>query len=181
MPDAGAPVRRFTQAVAFFVALGLIGLVGLYLRGPAPLVESGEDAWLRSALVGVWAWSFRDADSGHRIEIRTDRRRDGTWREITTTRSPDGATVDRFERRGRWFAANGVLKTHTLFVDGNAVGRNSRLAFQTYPIESIGSNVLTYRISRENGRPGQWPRVIDRDPTDDPPERVVEERRVPQS
>ena len=177
-PIKAAQPRRARNAIAFFVALGFIAAIGLYSRGPAPFFESPEDARTRAALVGSWTWRFDDADTRDEVTLVTMRRADGTWREQTTTRSQAGEVIGRYDRRGRWFVASGVLKTHTLYVNDQAIGRNSRLAFQNYPIESINPESVRYRIARSNGQPGQWQRVFEREPEAPEEQEVVEERRI---
>ena len=170
-------LRSLNGLAAFGAMLAVIALVTLASRGPTPFFEPAEDARLRVALAGDWRWQFRDEASGDTVAIVVHRARDGDWHETITTSDAAGELRDRFTRRGRWFVAGGVLKTHTLYVDGQPVGRNSRQAFQNYPIEAIGADFVRYRVARSNGQPGQWQRVFERSPAG-APEQVVEERRT---
>jgi hypothetical protein len=136
-----------------------------------------SDAAARAALVGTWTWSFLDADSKQTIVVLTRRREDGTFSEEASERTPDGPH-SLYVRSGDWYVTAGVLKTHTKLIGTTAIGRNSRLAFQTYPLIAVGDRSVTYRVSRENGRPGQWPRVLDRPARGATPEVVIEETRV---
>lgn len=147
----------------------------------APNTPSG-DAALQTSLVGHWQWRFTDVETEREIHVRTSRRSDGTWDEEAEERAPSDASAARrlYARAGTWLVSERVLKTHTTVMDGMPVGRNSRLAFQTYPIIEVSTNQVSYRVSPENGRPGQWPRVIELPRAEPTAPVTIIERRVPQ-
>ena len=156
--------RRCLTSVALVTLLGACQPVPPSPVADERAVELSRDAALQSALTGQWTWQFIDDTTRSVITIDTRRDSDGTWSEqaIERTRGAERA-VERvvYVRSGRWFVTEGVLKTRTTQVDGLSVGANSRLAFQTYPIVSTDERRVVYRVAKENGHPGQWPRVIE--------------------
>jgi hypothetical protein len=140
------------------------------------------DTTLETSLIGDWHWRFIDVETQHEIHVRTTRRADRTWDEDAAEHVPGDARSTRriYARAGTWLVSERVLKTHTTVIDGVPVGRNSRLAFQTYPIIEVDENQVSYHVSRENGRPGQWPRVIELPAPPPTPAATIVEHRVPQ-